>query len=181
MNQNKFEVKNRYFEWLYNYMCKEKICEGISYKEIFMLLYETDFDFYIYDDMNRAIDGIDLRNRFAIENGDIHISDYLDDSCNVLEMMVALAIRCEETIMDNPKYGDRTAQWFWCMMSNLGLSYMNDKNYDKKIANNIIYNFLERQYKPNGKGGLFYIRNCEEDLRNVSIWTQLCWYLDNFD
>ena len=89
MNQNKFEVKNRYFEWLYNYMCKEKICEGISYKEIFMLLYETDFDFYIYDDMNRAIDGIDLRNRFAIENGDIHISDYLDDSCNVLEMMVA--------------------------------------------------------------------------------------------
>ena len=58
---------------------------------------------------------------------------------------------------------------------------MNDKNYDEKIANNIIYNFLERQYKPNGKGGLFYIRNCEEDLRNVSIWTQLCWYLDNFD
>ena len=100
--------------------------------------------------------------------------------CSVLEMMIALAIRCEETIMDNPLYGDRTAQWFWRMMSNLGLGLMTDDIYDRDLVKQKIDRFLNREYDPDGKGGLFYIRGCAEDLRNVEIWAQLCWYLDLF-
>ena len=96
-------------------------------------------------------------------------------------MILALAIRCEETIMDNPDYGDRTGQWFWGMLSNLGLARMTDDVFNEKIAIARIYDFMERRYEPDGRGGLFYIRNCPEDLRNVEIWTQLCWYLDNFN
>lgn len=174
------QVKNKYFEWLYNYVCKGRANSNVSYTKLFALLHDIDFDFYIYNDVNRARDGVDLRYRFAMKLDDESITDILDGPCSVLEMMVALAIRCEETIMDDTRYGNRTSQWFWNMLSNLGISYMTDDRYDEKVAIEKIYDFLERRYEPNGKGGLFYIRNCEDDLRNVEIWTQLCWYLDQF-
>ena len=158
------QIKNEYFEWLYDYACKGKVNNRISYRKLFMLLHS-----------------IDLRNRFATIKKDPEITDILDEPCSVLEMILALAIRCEETIMDNPKYGDRTGQWFWSMLSNLGLSMMTDDNYDEKIATKIIYDFMERRYQPDGKGGLFYIRDCPQDLRDVEIWMQLCWYLDKFN
>lgn len=174
-------IQDRYFEWLYNYVCKGKVNNKVSYRKLFMLLHDIDFDFYIYDDINRAMDGVDLRNRFAAEIRDEEASEVLDDSCSVLEMLVALAIKCEETIMDDPRYGDRTSQWFWSMISNLGLNTMTDDVFNKQYAATKIYTFLERQYEPDGKGGLFYIRNCKEDLRSVEIWTQLCWYLNDFN
>lgn len=59
----------------------------------------------------------------------------------MLEMMIALAIRCEETIMDDPRYGNRTKQWFWNMMKSLGLSYMNDDCFDRDKFHEIRINF----------------------------------------
>ena len=82
--------------------------------------------------------------------------------------------------MDDPRYGDRTAQWFWRMMSNLGLGLMTDDIYDRGLVKHKLDIFLHREYEPDGKGGLFYIRDCAEDLRKVEIWAQLCWYLDKF-
>ena len=94
-------------------------------------------------------------------------------------MMVALAIRCEETIMDDPQVGSRTGQWFWGMINNLGLGAMIDEKFDKNYVKEIVDRFLNRDYEPDGRGGLFTIRHCEDDLRNVEIWNQLCWYLDS--
>lgn len=178
------QVKNDYFEWLYNYGCKSRINSEISYKKLFMLLHDTDFEFYIRGDLSRAMDGIDLRYRFANskrKRNAIDLIPILDDRpCSVLEMILALAIRCEETIMADTRYGDRTTQWFWNMLNTIGIGYMTDDRFDEKIANEKIYKFMERQYNPNGKGGLFYIPNCKEDLTNEEIWTQLCWYLEQF-
>lgn len=174
------KIEQEYFEWLYNYVCKGRAHDKVSYKKLFYFLYDTEFSFYIRNDLNRAMDGIDLRYRFSIVKHDDHIMDILDGPCSVLEMMVALAVRCEETIMSDPRYGDRTSQWFWNMLSNLGLSYMTDERYDEKVAAKKIYDFMERRYEPNGKGGLFYIRDCREDLRDIEIWTQLSWYLDKY-
>lgn len=174
------QINASYFEWLYKYVCNGRANERVSYKKLFALLHDTEFTFYIRNDLNRARDGVDLRYRFAIRMRDDSIVDILDGPCSVLEMMVALAVRCEETIMDDPRYGDRTNQWFWNMLSNLGLSYMTDDRFDKQIAINKIYNFLERQYDADGRGGLFYIKGCKYDLRDVEIWTQLCWYLEKF-
>ena len=174
------QVKNDYFEWLYNYVCKGRVNSNISYKKLFMLLHDIDFDFYMYNDLERARDGVDLRYRFAMTINDEQVMDILDGPCSVLEMMVALAIRCEETIMDDTRYGDRTSQWFWRMMTNLGIGYMTDEEYVKELAVKKIYDFLERKYSPDGKGGLFYIKDCEEDLTTVEIWSQLCWYLEKY-
>lgn len=175
-----YQVKDEYFEWLYDYVCKGRTHSNLSYRKLFMLLHDIEFTFYIRNDVHRARDGADLRYRFAVLKDDDRVMDILDGPCSVLEMMVALAIRCEETIMDDTRYGDRTGQWFWSMLTNLGLSYMNDEKYDKEIAVKIVYDFLEKRYEPDGKGGLFYIKGCKEDLRDYEIWTQLCWYLDKF-
>ncbi len=175
------QVKNNYFEWLYSYVCEGRANDNVSYRRLFELLHDIEFQFYIARDVNRARDGVDLRYRFAINKKDEkEIMDILDGPCSVLEMMIALAIRAE-TIMDDTRYGDRTAQWFWDMLSNLGLSYMTDNRFDKEIVFRRVYDFMERRYNPDGKGGLFYIPNCRDDLRDVEIWSQLCWYLEKYN
>lgn len=174
------QIKNSYFEWLYNYVCKGRVNRYVLYKKLFTLLHNTEFIFPLQNDIERAKDGVDLRCRYAMEKDYVFILDILEGPCSVLEMMVALAIRCEETIMDDARYGDRTGQWFWNMLSNIGISYMTDDKFDRKIAEDAINDFLERRYDPDGKGGLFYIENCEEDLRDIEIWSQLCWYLEYF-
>lgn len=173
-------IEGEYFEWLYDYVCKGRSHSTVSYRQLFEHLHQVEFIFSISNDINRARDGVDLRYRFAMEKDDERIVEILDGPCSVLEMMVALAIRCEETIMDNTGYGDRTGQWFWDMMSNLGIGLMTDDNYNAIVVDNIINTFLNRGYDPDGRGSLFYIKGCEYDLRELEIWTQLCWYLDKF-
>lgn len=174
-------IINDYFEWLYDSVCRNRYAKDISYRKLLMHLHRTEFIFTIRKDKNRAEDGIDLRYRFAYER-DIpydSVETYLEGPCSLLEMMVALSIRCEETIMNDPNVGNRTGQWFWGMITNLGLGAMTDARFDEQYVDDVITRFLNREYKPNGEGGLFKIRNCDCDLREVEIWHQLCWYLDS--
>lgn len=172
------QIINDYFEWLWNFTK----CRGHSQnRKIITLLHNIEFRYSIPMDANREEDGIDLRYRFITEVGIPRnyqeVYGYLDGPCSVLEMMIALAIRCEESIMDDPDIGDRTSEWFWLMMKNLGLDYMSDRKFDRDIAEEKISIFLDRKYKRNGEGGLFVV-NGRKDLRKVEIWYQMCWYLD---
>lgn len=179
MMQNR--IINEYFDWIYDLMCKNRYSKNIAYRKLLSLLHSTEFIYILPRDENRANDGINLRFRFAHDCGynyRLDVEKALDGPCSVLEMMVALAIRCEETIMDDPRIGDRTSQWFWGMVVNLGLGSMTDDNFDKRYSKMVIERFLRREYESNGKGGLFTIRHCDHDLRDVEIWNQLCWYLD---
>lgn len=146
-------------------------------------LHETPFRYSIPMDCNRAEDGIDLRYRFAITQGyEDHVDeiiDILDGPCSLLEMMIALALRCEETIMDDPNIGDRTGQWFWGMIINMGLGSMYDVRFDERLVRDVVDKFLNREYEPNGEGGLFTIHSCDFDMRDMEIWHQLCYYLDS--
>ena len=166
-----------YMDWLYEIICKDLFATNISYDQLLSYLSHREFTIIIPNDINRAKDGEDLRLRYQLVTGEYFESD---EPCSVLEMMVALAIRCEESIMDNPAYGDRTAQWFWAMIKNLGLYRMTDDNFDIDYVSSVVDRFLNREYAPNGEGGLFKINNCRYDLRDVEIWYQLCWYLDRF-
>lgn len=172
-------INNEYFEWMFNLMSGESCSKEFSFRKLLMLLHNIKFVYSIPKDKNRAADGISLRRRFAAQNGYEDLSDCLDGPCSVLEMMVALAIRCEENIMDDPGIGDRTKQWFWEMIANLGLNGMYDSIFDRRVVEEAVERFLNREYEPDGRGGLFRVRNCETDLRTVEIWYQLCWYLDS--
>ena len=178
------EIKDLYFTWLTGIVCSNRFSDQISYDKLLRRLHSTRFTCMIRKDRNRQVDGIDLRYRFTITNdfADDEVDDVmraLKSPCSVLEMMVALAIRCEETIMDDTAVGNRTGQWFWEMVVSLGLGGMMNHCYDDEAVEEALQAFLHREYAPNGKGGLFTIRNCDRDLRKVEIWTQLCWYLDS--
>lgn len=176
-------IYNEYFNWLYDLVCKRRGSRQLSYRKLLIRLHDIDFIYSIPNDQNRAEDGVDLRRRFIIthdyEDSYELIMDILDRPCTVLEMMVALAIRCEEWIMDDPTRGDRTSQWFWTMVVNLGLGAMSDSRFDKDLVDEAIYRFLDREYEPNGKGGLFTVKRYRRDMRTVEIWDQLNWYLDS--
>lgn len=176
----RYRIREEYFDWLYELVCKQRYSNRISYKKLLTHLHNTVFRYSILKDQNRAEDGICLRYRFTDEYYSIKDAEkYLKGPCSVLEMMVALAVRCEENIMDDPNIGDRTGQWFWEMIGNLGLGSMNDTRFDIVYVDEVISKFLDRKYSPDGRGGLFTIKNCDCDLRKVEIWYQLCWYLDS--
>lgn len=178
-------LSDEYFNWLYNLVSENRYAEHISFRKLLMFLHEVEFTWLISKDQNRAENGIDLRYRFAILEGyenenDIEwVLDVLDGPCSVLEMMVALALRCEEDIMDDPQMGNRTGQWFWNMIVSLGLGPAIDGRFDKRLAEAVVIRFLNRDYEPDGSGGLFTVRHADEDMREIEIWHQLCVYLDS--
>lgn len=177
MTQN--GVINAYFEWMYDLVCHERFAREISYRKLLMQLHNTEFIYSIPMDENRYEDGVSLRHRFAYAHPRIENAEsYLIGPCSVLEMMIALVLH-SESIMDDTAIGDRTGQWFWNMVTSLGLGGMSDANYDKRYVTEVLDRFLNREYAPNGEGGLFTIKRCQVDLRNVEIWHQLCWYLDS--
>lgn len=176
------ELSNRYFNWMYQLVCDERYTQDRTYRKLLNHLHSVNFQYSLPMDGNRAEDGIDLRYRFGYEYGyeDFMIADLLDNRpCSVLEMMVALSIRCEENIMRDFDIGDRTAKWFWSMIASLGLTGMSDASYDAAYTDDVIFRFMNHDFKRNGKGGLFTVSNCKHDLRNVEIWWQMNWYLDS--
>lgn len=179
------KVNKDYFDWMYRLVCDNRYFrrkrEG-SYRLLFRHLHQTQFTSIIEMDDNRAYDGIDLRYRFGREMDipQFEIADSLDNRpCSVLEMMIALAIRCEEHIMEDSEMGNRTGQWFWNMIVSLGLGSMNDTKYDEIYVDECLDRFLNRKYKRNGEGSLFTIEHPKRDMRNVEIWYQMCMYLED--
>lgn len=175
-------LNNEYFEWLCSLVSEGERPKDLSYRKLLIHLHNTEFRYSILRDRNRASDGTNLRYRFALLHEHEYqtqvVMDVLEGPCSILEMMIALALRCE-TIMDDASIGDRTGQWFWGMIRSLGLGAMFDNRFDKRLVTNALERFLNREYDPDGKGGLFRIRGCRTDLRNVEIWHQMCWYLDS--
>ena len=176
------ELNDRYFEWMCQLVSDERYTRGLSYNKLLNHLNNIDFQYSIPMDGNRADDGISLRYRFGYEQKyeESMITSYLDTHpCSVLEMIVALALRCEEHIMYDPDIGNRTGQWFWSMIINLGLESMYDSNFDKTYTENVIFRFMDRKYKQNGEGGLFTVNNYKYDMRSVEIWWQMNWYINS--
>ena len=180
MIENK--IQKEYLEWMYNLVIDDRYSKS-SYRKLFSHLFERSFIPSLEMDQNRAEDGIDLRYRFGREMGvsEHSIQEFLDISeCSILEMMIALACRCEDQIMEDDSQGNRTGIWFWNMIVSLGLGNQSDEKYSEKRVDFIIDRFLDREYDANGRGGLFTISNKYIDMRETEIWYQMCYYLDEF-
>jgi hypothetical protein len=166
----------QYYDWLYKIVCGEWEPRNLSFHRLLMYLFNRDYIPACEMDVCRATDGINLRYRFASENnipyGKID-AVFQGVPCSMLEMMVALAIRIEEHIM-----GNRVGQWFWSMVVSLGLAAMDDTRFSEERAEPILARFMDRDYQPNGAGGLFTITRTSIDMRTIDIWYQLMSWLN---
>lgn len=174
----KERIKSDYFEWMCELVEGDRFAKSISYRRLLTFLHDIEFIYFIPYDENRAAEGVALRYRYCLLNECEDLEWCLSGPCSVLEMMVALAIRCEENIMDDPAISDRTGQWFWGMITNMGLGGMYDSNFDERLVSDVVATFLNREYEPDGRGGLFRIRGWHRDARDAEIWHQLLAYIN---
>lgn len=166
----------KYFWWMVSLVSPGKF----RHEKLFRALHGYNFTPILSLDSNRYEDGVNLRYQFGYQNDipDSKIAAELDQTpCSVLEMMVALAYRCEEHIMEDEDIGSRTSRWFWVMLGSMGLTDMDDDHYDKSRVDWVVRRFLARKYDRNGAGGLFTTKYSTVDMRTVEIWYQLAVYL----
>lgn len=173
-----------YFLWMVDLVCDKRYTKGTTWKQLLTFLNQVEFSYSIDMDRNRAKDGEQLRYRFGFEKripNDV-IRTALDcRSCSVLEMMVALSLRCEEHIMADPENGDRTGKWFFEMIDSLGLGEMDDAAFDKRYSSRRVHRFLRHQFRQDGAGGLFTVLRSPHDMRTLDIWYQMMAYLNNVE
>lgn len=177
----KLDVLSDYILWIERRVLKPDMIS--KYHKLMATLYSIPFTWTIKNDENRAADGIDLRSSFGEEKGverDVW-HQYLDGRCTVLEMMAALAIRCEDCVMGESEYGDRTWFWFMKMVHSLSLEDYTDDNFDVSYVREIVKRALKRDYSYDGYGGFWYVKGCQKDLRDVEIWYQMHEYLSTLD
>lgn len=173
-------IQTQYYQWL----CDLIFSTGRRrYKRLLKFLYGVEFTYIIDFDENRLEDGLSLRYRFGdvIGYSDEFVSAmFVDTPCSLLEVMIALSIRCEEHIMDDPDVGNRTAKWFWGMIDNSGLGQLTDDIFSIRKAEPIVDTILNRTYSPCGEGGLFSTQDCDQDFRTIELWYQLMIYLNEY-
>lgn len=178
------KIQFDYFLWMVDLVCDKRYTQGTTWKQLLTFLDRVDFSFTMEMDSNRARDGEQLRYRFGFEKGIpnemIHSALNLR-CCSMLEMMVALALRCEEHITADPENGDQTGKWFFEMIESLGLGGMDDSSFDSRFASECVHRFLQRQFRRDGQGGLFTVPNSIRDMRALDIWYQMMTYLNNFE
>ena len=170
------QYEDLYFNWLY-----DKV-KGIYYDELLWFLYTRPYK-VTKDDMDhsRMIDCNGLRRDFEKSHAAIGELVDPDSPYSFLEMLIAMAIRCDDSIMYEERYGDRSIDWFWCFIDNLGLSRATNSRWNRhwqNYAEECCQRILNRDYKRNGEGGLFVINDHPDvDIRKIPLWTQLNWWI----
>lgn len=172
------DIPRLYFCWLSALIFGDK---RHSYSRLLDILHNTPFRYVLDMDKNREMDGIALRYRFGHENdisGDVVSAAIGDAPCSILEMMVALCIRCGEQIIDDIDIQPLMERMFMDMLRSLGLEEQTDICFDPAYCADILGRFLDRRYLQDGRGALFVISRPGVDMRTVDIWYQMCFYLD---
>ena len=175
------EIKAEYYKWLCNIAMGRN---SIMYGRWLNLLHHTDFQFFYALDKNRYLDGIGLRHRFYQDNPELFCEFSPDDifgemSCSVLEMMVALSVRINESILAN-YFGDSNGIYilFNAMLNSLNIVRYDGNHFNERKVQCILVDFMNHNYEKNGAGGLFTIHDDTKDMRREEIWCQCGWYLN---
>lgn len=182
--------ENSYFSWLLEVIEHEK-CE----KSYFLMLKELSKTIFwikkgISRDANRAVDGIKLRDEYFVELREAGYSDYCDPSlascgCSILEMIIGISKRMNDELMMGDGE-DKTAQYFWEIIKNLGLEELDDEKFAENNAavtfkiGLICGKLCNRSYKSDGTdGGMFPMPgNTKINQKKTEIWYQMQEYIN---
>lgn len=170
-------LENLYFNWLCAKVIRVEVpTPSLTYYRLLRILHNTEFVWLLSGDDNRAEDGVELRSEFLLEAGIEEDENWYLVGCSIFEMLIAFSRRAQFNA------GNTSSFWFWRFLENLGLSHINDAwNVDNGLIEEVLYNFVWRNYEPNGAGGLFPMKNPKHDQRTVEIWYQFCEYLVDVD
>ena len=173
------DLDERYLEWLYGQVAPVKARPRTrTFWSLFRQLYGTIFVAIVAHDENRCADAKDLRYEFLAENEDLQGDlDWMRSPCTMLELLIILARHLAFEMDDAPII------WFWHLLDQIGLKQFNDREYQlhpdpvEEEVSRILDRVIWRNYEPNGRGGLFPLRNSDRDQRKVELWYQLNAYL----
>jgi hypothetical protein len=157
-----------YFEWLVSQI---EIPNERTYWDLFNRMYDLEFYWIVPKDENRVQDGLDLRYQF---------SERLRNKLNskgisILEVLVALSRRVAFIAGDG-----NAPQWAWKLIKNLRLSKMSDPWNDFKAVRTeeILYTLVWREYRIDGRGGFFPLKQPVDDQTKVEVWYQMNAYVN---
>ena len=173
------DLDERYLSWLYSQVASVRTrARARTHWKLFRQLQNTIFVAIVSNDENRIADARDLRyeslDQAEDEQGD---RDWMRSPCTMLELLIILS-RAAAFEMD-----DSASAWFWHFIQVLDLEHFNDREYDnhpdhvQDAVARTLERVIWRTYKPDGRGGLFPLRNPNEDQRDVELWYQLNAYL----
>jgi hypothetical protein len=176
-------LEDLYFEWLLSQVDQDGVEEGVEY--VCGLLHNCEFHRRVGNDINRAIDGADLRKEFLsnYDRADLN-SDDLDalmmKECSWLEMLVALALHLDYLYEGGVK--GRLLE----LINNVQIGYLagrnarrsrNTKVNDQRLVEHITGAIDDNHIETNGLGGLFPLHTPgHQDQREVEIWIQQAAY-----
>lgn len=164
------KLDSLYFNWLYSQI--ERMGDP-PYTGLLEQMFQTQFEWFVPNDDNRAKDGVNLRKKFIFERSTGKPdSDWLAIECSFLEMLVALSERVaynmDVTINDA----------FWHMVRNLGFdeTYSDDYSYSSDDVDDVLQRVIWRNYSYDGSGGLFPLDAAERDQRETELIYQMYSY-----
>lgn len=97
---------------------------------------------------DRYEDAEQLRIDYGIDNNIKDVLLYFEDtSITVFEVLVALSMRLEKKVVPNNKKGDRTSQWFWALINDIGLGKQDDDRCDSNIIDGIVKEWMSEKNK----------------------------------
>lgn len=164
-----------YLRWLYGQVANVRTrVRARTYWGLLRQLYTTEFVWFVPNDDNRVVDGLELRNEF-LQDSELEVDEnWMLLGCSFLEMMIAL---CRHLAFETE---GKVAFWFWRLIENLDLEDITDAVYPTYSHDDIsekLNAVLWRRYHPSGEGGLFPLKQAPQDQTKVELWYQMNTYL----
>lgn len=173
------ELEKEYFEWLNRMMPGWRNTHSLLIRQLF----DIPFTYSMEMDANRLNDGLGLRTRFCWERGyGYNEREALKEwcPCSVLEVMIALAFRCEEEFMTLYTEEEMVERWIGPMIRSMELDTYDDGHFDPEAVQIAVGDIVARRYSPDGRGGLFYIPGFRGDMRQIEIWEQMMAWIEYY-
>lgn len=167
-------LHNQYFRWLYDRVVSVMQVDGWhSYGVVCTAMHSIIFQALVPHDDNRIAESAELRTEFLNTDPNIFPHDRNDvmfRDASIFEVLVMLANKANFMIeLDDCK-------WFQIFLKNLGLDLYCDA-YCLDHGTGHIFRVLRRlntrTYRPDGRGGLFPLKNPGGDQRQTELWYQL--------
>lgn len=167
-------LEEMYFRWLYSLVANaEETRKSRCFWNLLRKFHQKEFTWFVLNDDNRVEDGKALRYEFMEIHGIRHVERaWLELGCSFLEMLIGLSRRAEFE-------GGYTSQiWFWHFVRMLDLTAYSDRVvFPETEIEDVMDTVIWRTYLPDGNGGLFPLRDPQQDQRQLEIWDQLNAYL----